>query len=155
MPLEWFWLQENIWMWWENVDTAFRFLMIILLLYGSIFFFWANKIIFSFLVALTCPLTSRLSWQVPVSENSKLISFGSNHNYLECIKTAYEFASGELLNLIKEKVRVQFTQLNTMAHFHPYLCYFLFVSVTLIEVALFCSNKSLFIGLSFFWCSMT
>jgi len=43
------------------------------------------------------------SVQVPVSENSKLISFGSNHNYLECIKTAYEFASGELLNLIKEK----------------------------------------------------
>ncbi|XP_059665611.1 gamma-tubulin complex component 2 isoform X2 [Cornus florida] len=41
--------------------------------------------------------------QVPVSENSKLMSFGSNHHYLECIKTAYDFASGELLNLIKEK----------------------------------------------------
>ncbi|KAJ4721662.1 Gamma-tubulin complex component [Melia azedarach] len=41
--------------------------------------------------------------QVPTSENSKLMSFGSNHHYLECIKVAYEFASGELLNLIKEK----------------------------------------------------
>lgn len=41
-----------------------------------------------------------------MSENSKLISFGGNHHYLECIKAAYEFASGELLNLIKEKVRI-------------------------------------------------
>lgn len=41
--------------------------------------------------------------QVPVSENSKLTSFGSNHHYLECIKAAYDFASGELLNLIREK----------------------------------------------------
>lgn len=41
--------------------------------------------------------------QVPVSENSKLMSFGANHHYLECVKAAYEFASGELLNLIKEK----------------------------------------------------
>jgi len=32
------------------------------------------------------------------------MSFGSNHHYLECIKAAYDFASGELLNLIKEKV---------------------------------------------------
>ncbi|KAF4368448.1 gamma-tubulin complex component 2 [Cannabis sativa] len=43
------------------------------------------------------------SVQVPVSENSKLMSFGTNHHYLECIKSAYDFASGELLNLIKEK----------------------------------------------------
>ncbi|XP_057452909.1 gamma-tubulin complex component 2 [Lotus japonicus] len=41
--------------------------------------------------------------QVPPSENSKLMSLGSNHHYLECIKAAYNFASGELLNLIKEK----------------------------------------------------
>ncbi|CAL0302822.1 unnamed protein product [Lupinus luteus] len=41
--------------------------------------------------------------QVPPSENSKLMSYGSNHHYLECIKAAYKFASGELLNLIKEK----------------------------------------------------
>ncbi|WRX23418.1 Gamma tubulin complex component [Theobroma cacao] len=41
--------------------------------------------------------------QVPVSENSKLMTFGSNHHYLECVKAAYDFASGELLNLIKEK----------------------------------------------------
>ncbi|KAL5565818.1 hypothetical protein UlMin_028982 [Ulmus minor] len=41
--------------------------------------------------------------QVPVSENTKLLSFGTNHHYLECIKSAYDFASGELLNLIKEK----------------------------------------------------
>ncbi|WJX91821.1 Gamma-tubulin complex component 2 [Trifolium repens] len=41
--------------------------------------------------------------QVPPSENSKLTSFGSNHHYLECIKAAYNFASGELVNLIKEK----------------------------------------------------
>lgn len=32
------------------------------------------------------------------------MSFGSNHHYLECIKAAYNFASGELVNLIKEKV---------------------------------------------------
>ncbi|CAL5385049.1 unnamed protein product [Camellia sinensis] len=30
---------------------------------------------------------------VSVSENSKLMSSGSNHHYLECIKAAYEFAS--------------------------------------------------------------
>ncbi|KAL3838506.1 hypothetical protein ACJIZ3_023097 [Penstemon smallii] len=41
--------------------------------------------------------------QVPVAESSKLTTVGSNHRYLECIKTAYDFASGELLNLIKEK----------------------------------------------------
>ncbi|GLT40936.1 hypothetical protein SLA2020_150320 [Shorea laevis] len=41
--------------------------------------------------------------QVPMSENSKLMTFGSSHHYLECVKAAYEFASGELLNLIKEK----------------------------------------------------
>ncbi|XP_057515488.1 gamma-tubulin complex component 2 isoform X2 [Amaranthus tricolor] len=41
--------------------------------------------------------------QVRVSENSKLRNFGSNHHYLECIKSAYDFASGELLNLIREK----------------------------------------------------
>ncbi|KAE8009823.1 hypothetical protein FH972_006235 [Carpinus fangiana] len=41
--------------------------------------------------------------QVPGSENSKLMTFGSNHHYLECIKAAYDFASSELLNLIKEK----------------------------------------------------
>ncbi|XP_057963027.1 gamma-tubulin complex component 2 [Malania oleifera] len=41
--------------------------------------------------------------QVPVSENSKMMSFGSNHHYLECIKAAYDFASAELLNLMKEK----------------------------------------------------
>ncbi|RLN23766.1 gamma-tubulin complex component 2 [Panicum miliaceum] len=36
-------------------------------------------------------------------ENSKLMSFGSNHQYLECIKSAYDFASGELLTLMKDK----------------------------------------------------
>ncbi|KZV48871.1 gamma-tubulin complex component 2 [Dorcoceras hygrometricum] len=41
--------------------------------------------------------------QVPVAEDSKLTSVGSNHRYLECIKAAYDFASGELLNLVKEK----------------------------------------------------
>lgn len=41
--------------------------------------------------------------QVPVAENSKLTTVGSNHRYLECIKSAYDFASGELLNLIKQK----------------------------------------------------
>ncbi|KAL2539723.1 Gamma-tubulin complex component 2 [Abeliophyllum distichum] len=41
--------------------------------------------------------------QVPIAENSKLTSVGSTHHYLECIKAAYDFASGELLNLIKEK----------------------------------------------------
>jgi len=32
------------------------------------------------------------------------MSFGSNRHYLECIKASYNFASGELMNLIKEKV---------------------------------------------------
>ncbi|XP_047976026.1 gamma-tubulin complex component 2 isoform X1 [Salvia hispanica] len=41
--------------------------------------------------------------QVPVAENTKLTMVGSNHRYLECIKAAYDFASGELLNLIKDK----------------------------------------------------
>ncbi|XP_022887329.1 gamma-tubulin complex component 2 [Olea europaea var. sylvestris] len=41
--------------------------------------------------------------QVPMAENSKLTSVGSSHHYRECIKAAYDFASGELLNLIKEK----------------------------------------------------
>ncbi|XP_073151359.1 gamma-tubulin complex component 2-like isoform X1 [Henckelia pumila] len=41
--------------------------------------------------------------QVPVAEDSKLTSVGSNHRYHELIKAAYDFASGELLNLIKEK----------------------------------------------------
>ncbi|KAJ1703509.1 hypothetical protein LUZ63_003288 [Rhynchospora breviuscula] len=41
--------------------------------------------------------------QVPLSENSKLTSFGPNHEYLERIKAAYDFASGELLTLIKNK----------------------------------------------------
>ncbi|GER28287.1 gamma-tubulin complex component [Striga asiatica] len=44
------------------------------------------------------------SIQVPVAENLKLTTVGSNHRYLECIKAAYDFASGELLNLVKEKV---------------------------------------------------
>lgn len=41
--------------------------------------------------------------QAPMSENPKLMSSGSSHHYLECIKAAYDFASGELLNLIKDK----------------------------------------------------
>ncbi|KAK1684113.1 hypothetical protein QYE76_044961 [Lolium multiflorum] len=41
--------------------------------------------------------------QVSLSENSKLMSFSSNHQYLECIKSAYDFASGELLTLMKDK----------------------------------------------------
>ncbi|XP_071691139.1 gamma-tubulin complex component 2 [Rutidosis leptorrhynchoides] len=43
------------------------------------------------------------SVQVPASENSKLMNFGSNDHYIECIKSAYDFASGELLNLMKDK----------------------------------------------------
>lgn len=42
--------------------------------------------------------------QVPISERSKLTIFGSNHHYLECIKAAHEFASKELVTLIKDKV---------------------------------------------------
>uniref|UniRef100_A0A1J3CUD5 Gamma-tubulin complex component n=1 Tax=Noccaea caerulescens TaxID=107243 RepID=A0A1J3CUD5_NOCCA len=41
--------------------------------------------------------------QVPISERSKLTIFGSNHHYLECIKAAHEFASIELVSLIKDK----------------------------------------------------
>ncbi|PON66462.1 Gamma-tubulin complex component protein [Parasponia andersonii] len=54
--------------------------------------------------------------QVPVSENSKLMSFGTNHHYLECIKSAYDFASGELLNLIKEKYDLMGT-LRSIKHY--------------------------------------
>ncbi|KAJ6798877.1 gamma-tubulin complex component 2 [Iris pallida] len=54
--------------------------------------------------------------QVPLSENSKLTSFGSNHQYLECIKAAYDFASGELLNLIKEKYDL-IGKLRSMKHY--------------------------------------
>ncbi|EPS65043.1 tubulin gamma complex-associated protein, partial [Genlisea aurea] len=43
------------------------------------------------------------SIQVPVAENLKLTMVGSNRRPIECIKAAYEFASGALLNLIKEK----------------------------------------------------
>ncbi|KAK4348003.1 hypothetical protein RND71_034342 [Anisodus tanguticus] len=43
------------------------------------------------------------SIQIPVAEKSKLTSVGSNHHYLECIKSAYDFASVELLNLVKNK----------------------------------------------------
>lgn len=41
--------------------------------------------------------------QVPALENSKLLNFGSNDHYLECIKSAYDFASSELLNLMNNK----------------------------------------------------
>ncbi|CAA6668506.1 unnamed protein product [Spirodela intermedia] len=54
--------------------------------------------------------------QVPVSENSKFMSFESNHHYLECIKTAYEFASSELLSLIREKYDL-FGKLRSMKHY--------------------------------------
>ncbi|KVI05751.1 Spc97/Spc98 [Cynara cardunculus var. scolymus] len=43
------------------------------------------------------------SVQVPALESSKLMNFGSNDHYLECIKSAYDFASSELLNLMKDK----------------------------------------------------
>ncbi|KAJ9550829.1 hypothetical protein OSB04_014874 [Centaurea solstitialis] len=39
----------------------------------------------------------------PALEDSKLMNFGSNDHFLECIKSAYGFASGELLNLMKDK----------------------------------------------------
>ncbi|XAR48358.1 hypothetical protein NMG60_11031165 [Bertholletia excelsa] len=54
--------------------------------------------------------------QVPVSENSKLVSFGASHHYLECIKAAYEFASGELLTLIKEKYELM-GKLRSLKHY--------------------------------------
>nr|GME21570.1 gamma-tubulin complex component 2 [Ipomoea batatas] len=56
------------------------------------------------------------SIQVPVAENSKLTSFGSNHHYLECIKAAYDFASGELLNLVKEKYDLM-AKLRSIKHY--------------------------------------
>ncbi|KAJ7965253.1 Gamma-tubulin complex component [Quillaja saponaria] len=54
--------------------------------------------------------------QVPAPENSKLMSFGSNHHYLECVKAAYNFASSELLNLIKEKYDL-LGKLRSMKHY--------------------------------------
>eukprot|EP00262_Sarcandra_glabra_P005396 TRINITY_DN16927_c0_g1_i2.p1 TRINITY_DN16927_c0_g1~~TRINITY_DN16927_c0_g1_i2.p1 ORF type:complete len:676 (-),score=109.98 TRINITY_DN16927_c0_g1_i2:217-2073(-) len=54
--------------------------------------------------------------QIPTSENSKLMSLGTNHHYLECIKAAYDFASGELLNLIKEKYDL-IAKLRSMKHY--------------------------------------
>lgn len=56
--------------------------------------------------------------QVPPSENSKLMSFGSNHQYLECIKAAYNFASSELLNLINDKVSFN---INMVTSFSAYI----------------------------------
>ncbi|GJU52434.1 gamma-tubulin complex component 2 [Tanacetum coccineum] len=38
-------------------------------------------------------------------QNSKLMNFEFNDHYLECIKSAYDFASGQLLNLMKDKLR--------------------------------------------------
>ncbi|XP_078447236.1 spc97 / Spc98 family of spindle pole body (SBP) component [Wolffia australiana] len=54
--------------------------------------------------------------QVPVTENSKFMSFESNHHYLECIKSAHDFASKELLNLIKDKYDF-FGKLRSMKHY--------------------------------------
>ncbi|KAL3520455.1 hypothetical protein ACH5RR_018604 [Cinchona calisaya] len=55
------------------------------------------------------------SFQVPAAENSKLTSVGSNHHYLECIKATYDYASAELLNLIKEKEKTTLLKrLNTL-----------------------------------------
>ncbi|KAL4203414.1 hypothetical protein AMTRI_Chr01g127800 [Amborella trichopoda] len=54
--------------------------------------------------------------QVPISEKVKLTNFGSNHQYLECINSAYEFASGELLNLIKQKYDLM-GKLRSMKHY--------------------------------------
>ncbi|GAB4835355.1 Gamma-tubulin complex component 2 [Ancistrocladus abbreviatus] len=54
--------------------------------------------------------------QVQVTESSKLQKFGSNHHYLECIKAAYDFASGELLSLIKEKYDLM-GKLRSMKHY--------------------------------------
>lgn len=53
------------------------------------------------------------------------MSFGSNHHYLECIKAAYDFASGELLNLIKDKVWHGFCYhpLVILDFFQPYVFY--------------------------------
>ncbi|CAH9072984.1 unnamed protein product [Cuscuta epithymum] len=56
------------------------------------------------------------STQVPVAENSKLTSVGSNHHYLECIRAAYDFASGELLNLVKEKYDLM-AKLRSIKHY--------------------------------------
>ncbi|CAI9090786.1 OLC1v1025635C1 [Oldenlandia corymbosa var. corymbosa] len=56
------------------------------------------------------------SIQVPIAENSKLTSVGSNHHYLERIKAAYDYASGELLNLIKEKYDLM-AKLRSIKHY--------------------------------------
>ncbi|GJS65727.1 gamma-tubulin complex component 2 isoform X1 [Tanacetum coccineum] len=56
------------------------------------------------------------SVQVPALENSKLMNFGSNDHYLECIKSAYDFASGELLNLMKDKYDL-FGKLRSIKHY--------------------------------------
>jgi gamma-tubulin complex component 2 len=55
--------------------------------------------------------------QVPLSESSKLMGFGSNHQYLECIKSAYDFASGELLTLMKDKVTIVHSKCTIRFHF--------------------------------------
>ncbi|KAL3523242.1 hypothetical protein ACH5RR_016076 [Cinchona calisaya] len=54
--------------------------------------------------------------QVPAAENSKLTSVGSNHHYLECVKAAYDYASGELLNLVKEKYDLM-AKLRSIKHY--------------------------------------
>ncbi|XP_030472252.1 gamma-tubulin complex component 2 [Syzygium oleosum] len=54
--------------------------------------------------------------QVPGSDNAKLMSSGSNHHYLECIRASYDFASGELLNLVREKYDLM-GKLRSMKHY--------------------------------------
>lgn len=88
-------------------------------------------------------ISSSLCWsldifgQVPVSENSKLMSFGTNHHYLECIKSAYGFASSELLTLIKEKVRCILSPVD----FHAYsINFFGFVWRTCVPVIFLLRN---------------
>ena len=92
---------------WENVGSMFRFHYGLSCKFVQYYFIFVEKRI----LHLSCVCVSICHWldymnRSPVSENSKLMSFGSNHRYIECIKSAYDFASSELLNLIKEKVRL-------------------------------------------------
>ncbi|GAB2287127.1 Gamma-tubulin complex component 2 [Dionaea muscipula] len=54
--------------------------------------------------------------QVQVTENRKLRSFGSTHHHLECIKAAFDFASSELLDLMKEKYDLMW-KLRSIKHY--------------------------------------
>jgi hypothetical protein len=72
---------------WENVGTMFRFHYGLSCKFVQYDFIFVEKRILhlSFVCVSICYWLDCMN-RSPVSENSKLMSFGSNHRYIECIK---------------------------------------------------------------------